>query len=80
VSQADVITYLVNLSKQKKNRGILNLQIVFVTYAKEGVCHRSCLKKKIIIQKLKKKSVLYLAQLKMIDFTPIYFPYKAKKL
>jgi hypothetical protein len=30
------------------------LQIVFVTHAKERVCHRSCLKKKIIVQKFNK--------------------------
>jgi hypothetical protein len=37
-------------------------------------------KRKSLYKNFKKNSVLYLAQLKMIDFTPIYFPYKAKKL
>lgn len=37
-----------NLSKQKKNGGILNLQIKFVTHAEEGISHSCCLHKHLI--------------------------------
>ena len=41
--QSNVVVYLVDFSKQKKNSCILNLQIKFVTHAKQGVCYCCCL-------------------------------------
>lgn len=34
-----MLLYLMNFGKQKKNSSILNLQIEFITHAKEGVCY-----------------------------------------